>query len=119
MHGLDPGLTQLEFDIEGEIRRIDSDEHVRFFLDQGLNQQLAPCQQLTQTAQHFHQPHDRQALHGEVGGEAFSLHQRAAHTDELNRWMLGLERPHQPRAQDIAGSFPATNAIRRLAMISG
>ena len=105
MHGLDPGLAQLEFDIEREVRRIDADKDVRFFFDQRLDQQLAASQQLTQAPQDFHQPHDRQALHGEVGGQAFGLHQRATDPDKFHRRMLGLERPHQAGTQDIAGSF--------------
>ncbi len=40
MHGFDPGLTQLEFDIEVEVGRIDTDERVRFFGNQRGNQQL-------------------------------------------------------------------------------
>ncbi|MCY1183133.1 hypothetical protein D9M73_237290 [compost metagenome] len=44
MHGLDPGLAQVQLDIEGEVRRIDTDEHIRAFFDQGLDQSLAPLE---------------------------------------------------------------------------
>ena len=105
MHGLDPGLAQLEFDIEGEIWRIDADKHVWLFGDQGLDQLLAPGQQLTQAPQDFHQPHDRQALHGKVGSQAFGLHQRPADTNELDRRVLSLERAHETGAQNVTGSL--------------
>ena len=105
MHGLDPGLTQFEFDIEGEVRCVDTDKDVRFFCNQGLDQQFAPSQQLAQAPQHFHQPHDRQTLHGKVGSQAFGLHQRAADPNEFNGWMLRLDGAHQASAEDIAGSF--------------
>ena len=105
MHGLDPGLTQLEFDIEVEIRGIDADEHIRFFGDEIADQLLAPGQQLTQTAQHFHQAHDRQAFHGEVGNETLGLHQRPADANELYRRVLNLERAHETRAQNVTGSL--------------
>lgn len=38
MHGFDSGLTQLEFDIEIEIRGIDADKNIRFGSDQVSDQ---------------------------------------------------------------------------------
>ncbi|MNV53861.1 hypothetical protein D3C71_1460230 [compost metagenome] len=105
MHRLDPGLTQFQFDIEGEVRRIDANEHIGLFGDQRLDQLFAPGQEFTQPPQNLHQPHDRQALHGKVGHQAFGLHQRATDPDELDRRMLSLECAHQSGAQNIAGGF--------------
>jgi len=105
MHGLDPGTTQLKFDIEGEIRRIDTDKHIGFFGNQGLHQQLAALEQFTQAPQHFNQAHDRQAFHREVGTHALCFHQRTANADKFDVAMLRLERPHQPRAQNVARGF--------------
>ncbi|MNP60527.1 hypothetical protein D3C76_1556200 [compost metagenome] len=105
MHGLDPGLTQLEFDIEIEVRGIDADEHVWFRGDQVGHQLLTARQQFTQPTQDFHQAHHRQTFHGKVGRQAFGLHQRAADTDELDRRMASLQRAHQTRAQNVAGSL--------------
>ncbi|MNE76063.1 hypothetical protein D3C80_1722760 [compost metagenome] len=48
MHGLDPGLAQVQFDIEREIRGIDTDKDVRTLGDQGLDQFLATLEQLAQ-----------------------------------------------------------------------
>ncbi len=59
MHGLDAGATQLKFDVEREVRGVDADEDIRFFIDQGLDQQLAPGQQFAQSPEHFNQPHHR------------------------------------------------------------
>ena len=95
MHGLDPGTAQLKFDVEGEVRRIDSDEHIRLFGNQGLNQFFTALEQLAQTAEHFNQPHHRETLHREVRAHALCLHQRTAHTDKFDFRVLGPERPHQ------------------------
>src|SRR3989442_648675 len=38
MHGLDPGLTQFEFDVKGEIRSVDADENIRLFGYEGRDQ---------------------------------------------------------------------------------
>ncbi|MNP05924.1 hypothetical protein D3C76_978880 [compost metagenome] len=105
MHGLDTGLTQFEFDIEIEVRRIDTDEHIGFRGDQVGDQLLAPRQQLAQPAQHFHQAHDGQTLHREIRGQAFSLHQRTTDTDELDRRVASLERAHETRTQNVTGSL--------------
>ncbi|MNP46125.1 hypothetical protein D3C76_1400990 [compost metagenome] len=105
MHGLDPGLAQVQLNIKGEIRRIDTDEHIRACFDQGLDQCLAPLEQLTQATQHLDQAHDRQAFHGEVGHQALSLHQRPANPDETYLRMARLERPHQAGAKDVAAGF--------------
>lgn len=56
MHGLDPGLTQLEFDVEGEVGGIDADEYVGLFVDQRPDQLLAPLQQLAQAPEHLTSP---------------------------------------------------------------
>ncbi|MNN57930.1 hypothetical protein D3C81_1729450 [compost metagenome] len=103
MHGLDPGTAELELDTQVEVRRVDADEHVRALGDKGLDQAFAARQQLGQAPQHFHQAHDRQALHGEVGVQPFGLHARAANADELGVGMSRLERLHQGGAEDIAG----------------
>ncbi|MCY1215477.1 hypothetical protein D9M72_273240 [compost metagenome] len=103
MHGLDPGPAQLELDPEVEVRCVDADEDVGAFVDQGLDQPLAPTQQLRKATEHLHQAHDRQALHGEIGLQPFGLHARAANADELDVGMARLERLHQGRAEDIAG----------------
>jgi rod shape-determining protein MreD len=62
-------------------------------------------EQLAQPPEHLHEPHDRQALHGEIRRQAFGLHQRTADTDELDCRMLRLEGAHQTGAQNIPGSF--------------
>ncbi|MNM86554.1 hypothetical protein D3C81_987100 [compost metagenome] len=105
MHGLDPGLTQLEFDVEVEVRGIDTDEHVRLRSDQVGDQLLATRQQFTQPTQHFHQAHDRQAFHREIRGQALGLHQRTTDADEFDRRMASLERTHETRAKNVAGSL--------------
>ncbi|MNY26529.1 hypothetical protein D3C86_1603850 [compost metagenome] len=105
MHSLDPGLAQLEFDIEVEVRCVDTDEHIGFRLDQVGDQFFAPSQQLAQPAQHFHQAHDGQTLHREIRGQAFSLHQRTTDTDELDRRVASLERAHETRTQNVTGSL--------------
>ena len=69
------------------------------------DQFLAALEQLTQTTEHFHQAHHRQALHRKIGGQAFGLHQRTTDPNELHRWMTGFERAHQAGAQNITGSF--------------
>ncbi len=103
MHGLDTGTTQLQLDVEREIRGIDADEHIGFFIDEGLDQQLASGQQLAQPPQHFHQPHHRQTLHREIGLHALGFHQRAAHADETNIGMTCFQGTHQAGSEDIAG----------------
>ena len=102
MYGLDPGLTQFQFDIEGEIGGVDADKHVGLFGDQGLNQQLAALEQFTQATQHFNQAHHRQTFHREVGAHALCFHQWTTHADKFDIRMLGLECPHQPRTQYVA-----------------
>ncbi|MNE46192.1 hypothetical protein D3C80_1405170 [compost metagenome] len=95
MHGLDPGLAQLQLDVEGEVRGVDADEYVGLFFDQGLDQQLAALEQLAQAPQYFDQSHDGQALHGEIGLQALGLHQGAANPDETHVGVARLEGTHQ------------------------
>ncbi len=103
VHGANAGLTQLELDAQGEIRRIDANEHIGLALDQAGNQAAATRQQLGQPTQYFDQAHDRQALHGEIADQPLGLHARAAHADELDVWVLDLERLHQACTENVAG----------------
>ncbi|MCY1180124.1 hypothetical protein D9M73_205530 [compost metagenome] len=105
MHGLDPSLAQLELDVEGEVRGVDADEYVGLFFDQGLDQQLAALEQLTQAPQHFDQAHHRQALHGEIGGQSLGLHERTTDADELDVRVTLLEGAHQACAKNVAAGL--------------
>ncbi|MNH15172.1 hypothetical protein D3C79_747810 [compost metagenome] len=105
MHGLDPGLAQVQLNIKGEIRRIDTDEHIRACFDQGLDQCLAPLEQLTQATQHLDQAHHRQALHREVRHQALGLHQWATDPNETDLRMTCLESTHQSGAKNIAAGL--------------
>ena len=105
VHRANARLTQLQFNVEGEIRRIDANEHIGFLLDQGANQTLTPCQQFRQAAEHLDQPHHRETLHGEIGAQPLSLHQRTTDADELDLGMPLAQGLHQASTQDIAGRF--------------
>ncbi|MNR15779.1 hypothetical protein D3C85_1323350 [compost metagenome] len=105
MHSLDTHAAQLQFDVEGKIRCIDTDEDIRLALDQGLHQQLATLEQLTQAPQHFDQAHHRQALHGEIGGQSLGLHERTTDADELDVRVTLLEGAHQACAKNVAAGL--------------
>ncbi|MCY1439079.1 hypothetical protein D3C76_1472510 [compost metagenome] len=119
MHRLDARLAQLQLDGEGEIGGIDADEHIGLFGDQGLDQQLAPLEQLAQAPQHLDQTHDREAFHGEIGLQAFGLHQRAADADEAHIRMARLEGTHQPGTENIAAGLTRDQGYAKLRHVSG
>ncbi len=105
VHGTNPGAAQLEFQAEIEIRRVDTDHHVRALLDQRRDQAPATGQQFGQAPEHLDQAHHRQTLHREVGVQPLGDHPRPADADELDLRLADLERLHETGAENVPRRF--------------
>ena len=105
MNGFDACLPQLQGQIQIKVRRVDTDEYIGTQLGQRLHQALATLEQLRQATEHFHQPHDGQALDRKVGLQPLGFHAWPADSDETDIRPLHLKRLHQPCAEDVTRGF--------------
>ena len=119
VHGLDAGAAQFEFEAKVEIRRIDTDEHIRLGGYQITRQLTAAAKQLEQAAEHLDQAHDRQAFHGEIGAQPLGFHQRATDPDEPHLRVARLECTHQTGAQNVAAGLARNQRYAEFGHISG
>ena len=102
MHGRNADIAQALLHPQGEIRRIDADEHVRLLLLEVINQFPTNPQQLAQASEHLNQPHDRQPLHRYARLHAFSQHTRATDTDKTGVGEALFQRRDEAGTQGIA-----------------
>ena len=105
MHGGDAARLQPGLHRQVEIRRVDTDEHVRLPVQYALSECLAQAQQAWQVAQHFGQPHHGQFAGIEPGLAAGLAHGRAGDAGKLGIRMVRPQGRDQPGTQTITRGF--------------
>ncbi|OIQ74139.1 hypothetical protein GALL_442130 [mine drainage metagenome] len=107
-HHVDDGdarLPQSAFELQVEIRRIDTDEGGRWRSDQPLAQAAADPQQFGQSHDHIGIAVDREAFTRPPGIEALGLHARAADACRAQAGGTRVQRTQHMRRQQISGRF--------------
>ena len=97
----DAGFPAAAFDSQGEIRGIDTDDHIRRRGEEVIQQAGTNTEQFANATQHFHQPHHRKPLHRHQRMKTFGDHFIATDAHKAGFRIAFAQRANQPGTEDI------------------
>ncbi len=110
-----PLFTQLFFERQIEVRRVDADEHLGPRCDHAVAQRATKTQQPRQMPQHFDVAAHRQLAYVMPGIEAGADHAVAADADAVHFWRSLQDFGNDGRCEQIAGRFARDERDRAFA----